>query len=57
MQEIVVHLTKHLSIPKTNAGSMKFGMFMYYNRVYIGELQTRLMVVNILKNKMVKCRR
>ena len=57
MQEIVVHLTKHLSIPKTNAGSMKFGMYMYYNRVYIGELQTRLMVVNILKNKMVKCRR
>jgi len=57
MQEIVVHLTKHLSIPNTNAGSMKFGMYMHYDRVYIGELQTSLMVVHILKNKMVKCRR
>jgi hypothetical protein len=24
---------------------MKFGMYMYYNHVFIGELQTRLMVV------------
>jgi hypothetical protein len=57
MQEMFVHLTKHLSIPNTNAGSMKIGMYMHYDRVYIGELQTSLMVVHILKNKMVKCRR
>jgi hypothetical protein len=36
-----------MSIPNTNAGAMKFGMYMYYNRVFIGELQTRLMVVHI----------